>query len=305
MPLFMFLSGYVFYWSCKNRSLKEIIIIRVRGIGIPMIIWGTISWFIELINLLSNRDFMFSLKTIKGLLSQILEIWFLWAVLLSSLIVAIVYKLYTKKFGKYLLMFLLAGVLIFFPNHTTNLFVYPYFVLGFLFNEFHIANAKSYKTARLFTIPIWIIMLFFFKKEHYIYTSGISPFSSSYGFSGQIIIDLFRYTIGFIGLIAIWEITQFIYRQTNWIFPKITIEQVGLHSLELYVIQRLFLEIFIPIINAKSVDQFGSNIFIVNRALFDYVITPICTIVIYWILSTIIKVLEKNRYLSLLLFGKS
>ena len=39
MPLFIIISGYSFYWTCKNE-LKCILIKQIKGIGIPLIFWN-------------------------------------------------------------------------------------------------------------------------------------------------------------------------------------------------------------------------------------------------------------------------
>lgn len=44
MPLFTFLSGYVFFWSCKKKKFVDVLISRFKGIGIPMFLWGFIEF---------------------------------------------------------------------------------------------------------------------------------------------------------------------------------------------------------------------------------------------------------------------
>lgn len=76
MPLFMVISGYLFYWTCK-KDIKLVMIGRARSIGVPMLTWGT------LISLVLYRSSL----TPQKWLSQVIDIWFLWAVLISSVLV--------------------------------------------------------------------------------------------------------------------------------------------------------------------------------------------------------------------------
>ena len=87
MPLFMLVSGYLFYWTCSRKTWTEVISGRIRGIGIPMIVWGTIIWLIR-----SRQNL-----TIGRWVGEIVGIWFLYAVIISSAIVVTIAKCKVKS----------------------------------------------------------------------------------------------------------------------------------------------------------------------------------------------------------------
>lgn len=41
MPLFMLVSGYLFYFSISKKTFKEMVQGRIQAIGIPILVWGT------------------------------------------------------------------------------------------------------------------------------------------------------------------------------------------------------------------------------------------------------------------------
>ena len=49
MPLFMMMSGYLFAYSMNKYSIKNGVFAKVRGILIPCISWGIITYLIDLI----------------------------------------------------------------------------------------------------------------------------------------------------------------------------------------------------------------------------------------------------------------
>lgn len=126
MPLFMLLSGYVSYWGC-DKKLINIIIKRLRGVGIPLLAWGTVDFIIDSI---STSTF-----NVRTWIHSIVGIWFLWAVLCSSIIVAIIHKLPVNTLLKYSIMILSTELFVKMPGGTLSGFVYPYFIIGYAMNE--------------------------------------------------------------------------------------------------------------------------------------------------------------------------
>ena len=48
MPLFMMMSGYLFAYSMNKYSIKNGVFAKVRGILIPCISWGIITYLIDM-----------------------------------------------------------------------------------------------------------------------------------------------------------------------------------------------------------------------------------------------------------------
>lgn len=86
-----------------------------------------------------------------------------------------------------------------FPNFQINLYVYPYFVIGFIFSLHEEKLQKVKKNLWIF-IPLFILMFSFYQKKHFIYISGL--YTDQYTLWEYVNIDLFRWIIGLTGSIA-------------------------------------------------------------------------------------------------------
>ena len=54
MPLLMLISGYLFAYSCKNKTNKELIIAKCKQLLVPLICWSFISLFVQVIKILAG-----------------------------------------------------------------------------------------------------------------------------------------------------------------------------------------------------------------------------------------------------------
>ena len=246
MPLFGFLSGYVSFWSYRKR-LNAIVKSRIQGILLPMIVWACIGVLIAL----SKKGFegITALGLLKTFYYAFFGIWFLWTILLASLLLAVAYK--ASKQRKWLLItmlvagFLLIGVL---PGYTSTWYILPYFISGFFFSKHQLNKSEHWKLICLLSAMLWMLMLCFFERQHYIYLTGIDNLirSGEGTIIQQLRIDLYRYAIGIWGIIAIWGACEYIF---NWIQKKsfaIFLCTVGKNTMQIYLIQRIVLEEYLP-----------------------------------------------------------
>lgn len=301
MPLFMYVSGYVFFWSCKKRSLIDNFIKRAFCMGMPMLTWGLIYYFWENWNAFPSS----LLEIVVGICKRSLAIWFLWAVFLASVFVATVYYS-VKSNGLRFPLMCLAGVLIcVLPgNEDLSLFVYPYFVLGFLTNEKRIADQKWYSKATMVALLLWLIMLPMYEKKHYIYLSGALGGNPVYGGLEQIYIDLFRFCIGLMGTIGVASVSRYVYYKTNGTRVTKWMEQLGKHSLDVFVIQSLFLSIFVELFLMAIIPPEWHAFFAGHVFVFDFIITLPLSVACAAMLLCVSQWLEKQRIMRLVFFGK-
>lgn len=294
MPLFMLVSGYVFYWTCSRKDLTTVIIGRVRGIGIPMLVWGTIIGFIR-----SQMHF-----SIGRWVNEVIGIWFLYAVLLASIIVVIINKIAGGGIHSsihYAAMLLAGFAVLLVPGHTNVLFVYPYFVAGYVLNERKLI--KESKT-QLFYVLGWLILIPFYGKEDFIYTSGLFPPSFQFAdITRSLLIDVYRWVIGFFGSMSVIIIVQKISATRAdglaWQFLK----RIGRYTLELYVMQRLILEFVLAKGFQKMVSLLGRN-YIAKNMLIYYAVTLAFSVVLASLLTYIAERVEQIKPLGRILFGK-
>ncbi len=302
MPLFMFLSGYVFYWNCKKNDVKTIVVRRFRGIAIPLISWGTVLFIFELRHGIPQDIILF----IISWMNNIVSIWFLWAILLISCIVVIVYKYNGNLLKKIILSIVMFGILIVLPGRINNLFMLPYFVIGFLWCKHEIFNSCTFNKIKWLFCLAWIFLLLFYSKKHYIYTTGLFP-NESINLSSiieQLEIDLFRYIIGFVGTIAVIDLSRFFYNKIIIKSIKDIIIRGGKISLDIYVMQNILFPIIISKLCVLSVRSAGKNYFTYNWFCFDFIITFLCATISFLVLIRFSDLVNKSSVISFFFFGR-
>lgn len=301
MPLFMMLSGYTFCWSCQKRSFYELVVKRVKEIGIPLLIWSIIS---AMLLSLFNKPTS-GIAFIKTIYNETMMIWFLRTILIVSVFVGLVYKA-TFKVEKYFLM-----VLMFIPlcmmkqGRNFNLFMYPFFVLGFLENDLKFGiNKISRKPKEIWVYGIfWLVLLALYRERDYIYTSGIWPFDSEYGIWMQIVIDIFRYLIGIVGCILVIKILQWLLGKLENTRCVCFVEEIGKKSLSIYLTQRIVLEIII----AKICNKYPVTIEFLpmgNKVVYSVLLTPLLAVILCMLLMKVVNLFSKNKVIRCVLFGK-
>lgn len=132
--------------------------------------------------------------------------WFLWATLMSAVFL-LVLRVATQDRTWIILISIPIVLLV--PDNFNFVwfkFMYPYFVAGYLWNKHNVVTKVKgrfekqwIKVAVLVAlIAVWIYMLQFFRYDFYIYTTHMQIFGSEAPIR-QLIIDLFRWAIGFVG----------------------------------------------------------------------------------------------------------
>lgn len=292
MPLFMLISGYSFSYSFKKRTLQKLIIHRV----FPLI--HSIFVFSILTLLLSGHINIFNGEWI---INDGFNIWFLWSIIAASIPVAVIFKSIDNKILRIFLLFCSAFSCMLFPNFQINLYVYPYFVIGFIFS-LHEEKLQEVKKILWIFIPLFILMFSFYQKKHFIYISGL--YTDQYTLWEYVNIDLFRWIIGltgsiaFIAVILIMKKKHTVIRLFSYFFSEL-----GVYSLQIYLIQRIVVEFWYPKILGKICLLGNCKNFFVNKATIFYDFYSLGMTLLFSVgLLTVSKILTKNY--GKILFGK-
>lgn len=210
MPLFALISGYLFSFSVKKRTVQETLRSRVKSLLFPIMAWSVVNFAVDIAQNgcpqsllgLVNHFFWTAMNTL----------WFLWAILICSLMVSVVHYVFHGNLVLYLLPCLLAFVTPDKFNLVYAKFLYPSFVVGFLWNGsklrdriFEVKRFR-YKTLGALLIGVFIALLCLFNKDTYIYTSRVTLLGNQ-NISYQIYQDILRWSIGLVGsvsLIFLW-----------------------------------------------------------------------------------------------------
>lgn len=297
MPLFMLISGYFFYFTIeKHNSLRYLFSNRTKKILIPIVAWNILFFFVYYRNFNSdsNNVVLYFFKSIFT------NLWFLWAVFWSSLLVIIVKKIFNDNIYVYILGFFISFIIPDMLNLSLYKFMYPFFILGYLYNknkEFLNKKLSVFKPEYLLvaTAILYLLLMQWYNYNSYIYTSGhaiIGSHRTGYSLNANQVVsqlynDLFRFLVGLIGsvfvILSIWFLLK-----TKVISRGVILTKLGVESLGIYIISGFIL----PILAMISM-QFSLN----------YIYICIETVVVTLISYILIIPLKRIGLINKILFG--
>lgn len=208
MPLFMLISGYLFYFSVSKHSVMHNVKTRITTLLVPILAWATLPAFIIVIHAIqkSNYSMLYIIKAFAGCFIN--NLWFLWAVFYCSMLVIVVKRFFKDCEYLYLIGFLLTFFVPDILNSALYKFMYPFFILGYLFNKNHSVFSEFLKCRKnqiltaIFSGLIFAFLLLFYQKNSFIYTSGYYLFNNGFPVK-QLGFDLYRMIIGIFGSVFV------------------------------------------------------------------------------------------------------
>ena len=288
MPLFIAVSGYLFRNSVSRHSVGQVVVSRVKSLSIPIIAWQTLY----LLFLLLTNQISFSWSLVYSYRGAL---WFLWSVLICSVIVLVGRVCFKDS----VLFSLLACVLLLFvPDQylsSLHVFMFPYFVAGYYWNRYGMQNrynSLSYQTKWVLCCVSFVgFLLFYFlydAPERSVYLNGTCLLGRA-SVVTQLLIDMARYCYGFLGVSMVMIlIDQLLPYLKESVVGKSLVE-LGKISLGIYVINHYTYDLMLLLpISSNYVD------------ILTIIETVITMTLIYWT----IKLIERSRYISFLLLGK-
>lgn len=289
MPLFMLISGYLFYNSTIKYSWVHNIKSRITTLLIPIAAWSIISFTIRVIGE-NNFSVVYLIKTYIGLMIN--NLWFLWAILYCSVVVIIVKKFFRDSVYLYLFGFILSLMIPDILGSASYKFMYPFFIIGYFVNKNHdklVEITKKVNSQMMWLIisgiPFFILLLFY-NWNSYIYTTGY------YIFKGnplqQLVIDIYRMIIGLLGSMFVITLIKLIKQKLPNNCNKY-MALIGKNSLGIYVMSGYLFEIL------KRITYNLSNI--------NYGIMIAETIIIVTLSLLCTMIIKKVKVLNVLLLG--
>lgn len=263
---------------------------------VPIVFGSIINAVVVIISKCVASMSLLELKNITELVNSANELWFLWSVLSATIAVVVAMSISDKLWARMLILICMSSFIYVMPNGTNNLFMYPYFVISWLFAYYINSIPKWFINLKYVCIPVFIAMLFFFKRKHYIYTTGM--FSNEYSLIECLKIDLFRYIIGFVGSISIIVVAKLIFNMLK----KANIESLskpivlaGEKSLQIYIISVPLPSAILPMIFASlcKIDVGIENYIVSHSLIMNFIITPIIATIYAVLIYYITKILEK------------
>lgn len=167
-------------------------------------------------------------------------------------------------------------------------FMYPFFCMGYFFNEYKILDKFGEKfrhLSTLFFLISFLLLFSFYNKDTFVYTSKTCVWASEFGIPHQFLIDIYRLFVGALGTISFLLILKKI-RLNNFIGQIFS--KLGKMSMGIYCIQSIFWHYY----PSDMCINFSDSIQILIAVLLSVII---CTLFTY--------IITKIRILNVILFG--
>ncbi len=281
MPLFMMISGYLFFYSLRRSnpvisSWKKLL----------QLILPSVSWFI-LESIIVNRDI--NIPNIKY--GAVFPFWFLSSLFLSCVAMAISYAISKNRpWAIFLILFLSSLFLDDSWNMDRTKFLAPYFLMGFCAHYLTEMIASYKHRLGLISLATWFAMLLFWDKSFYIYITKMSFHGVE--FWHQLYIVVYRYAIGFFGSIS----AIYLYSYTSSLRSfSLLASYVGRFTLPIYIISTLTLS---RISGFLDIGRYFNN-----KVVYNLLATPLFASLIIIICISAAVVLKKTSLTRLLFLG--
>lgn len=261
MPIFMLVSGYLFYYSLEKYSFKDIVFNKYKQLVLPLAFWSIgLSVYNAAINnreILSN-PFKMAISWADWFIGA--RLWFLWAVFLCSVLLAFICKTFKHSSIQTIVVSLFIMLSLFTPDILCSQlykFMFPFFFIGMIFNKYN--GKKILKEKRglmLFAVcfVIYIATLVFFKDNYFIYNSGYTLIGKQ-SMLEMMYIDSFRFVSGLTGSFSFIFLISIVLDKVTGIIDKVIL-YLGKNTMGIYIISSLLCEYLLFVItkNLKGVN---------------------------------------------------
>ena len=281
MPLFMMISGYLFFYSLGRYNVRRLTIKRFTQLIIP-----SLSWFV-LESFLIGRNI--NIPNLKY--GAVFPFWFLSSLFYISVTMAVSYAICKDKSWVIFIGVFIASL---FLGDSWNMdrtkFMAPYFLLGvcahYFISYIHLHKHKI----GLISIITWIVMFLFWERDYYIYITKMT--FHGVDFTHQLNIVLFRYVIGFAGSFSAIYLYSFTCKLKSF---SLIASYLGAYTLPIYIISTLIL--------SRIAGLFNINEYCKNIIIYNFLIAPAFSIFIILICVSLAIILKRIWFTRVLFLG--
>ena len=223
MPLFALISGYLMCGSFKRYGAGKLIGKRAKQLLIPTVGWAAVLTILDVIlNVLTHESNSLSWIAGRFISRMVNDLWFLKAMFIACLVAIIIERCFKGHWAVYIVCSLLTLLLPSVYNFALYGFVLPFFLLGFKVGEtakrWNENQSRNKRTGVLAAcLIVYIIMLLFFHKDNYIYTTGLSITNGEKGFLAQLGIDVYRVIVALVGGLMVLEGSTLLAKQRSMV----------------------------------------------------------------------------------------
>lgn len=293
MPIFMLVSGYLFYNSVNRYSTKQLLINKAKSLLIPIAFWTIFTTLFDC--LLYDRErllnpFRFGVAWVNQFIGQF---WFLWAVFICSAVVILIHRFLKDNILAYIAVLIITlftpDVLLF----SLIKFMYPFFVIGYMVNKYNL-TARINKTIQTICFALssaaFIVMLIFCKSKYFIYNSGYTLLGRD-NMLEMLYIDAYRFFIGLFGsFVFVFLISKLSKLIARCGALSKALSCLGKNTMGIYILSFFFAVYALPPLTSSLA---GVN----------YFIAVLETIAILGLSLLIIFLIKKNKWTNRIMLG--
>ncbi len=304
MPLFILISGYLFFHSIQRNKPKVIILKKILEVALPASIWNFITFCISLIFL--ENGIAFNLTLVKSCILSVLGgLWYLWAYFLCSVVVCLVNMIIKNEWIRMVALLLVLVLSHFVPANTWYFgFMFPFFLLGYYCNYLmqkfpNIQKGKIRYVGYLLMIS-YPLLRFLYKPEYSMYITGVLFDRGNAAYT--LYAYLIRFLAGLSGCALVYMASKLLY---NLLCKKGLMKtwlcRVGEYSMAIYILHGYMIDIIYAICEKYNIGTFMVN----NLELLNFVIAPITACVLIAISILIYRILKYIPIVKDIVFGVS
>lgn len=258
MPLFMAIGGYLYYYS-NRKNVKEVLLSRVRSIGIPYLTYCTIMVLILLpiTKFGGARSLIFSTYA-NGF-------WFLTSILFNCFVVSCVTLLSRTKWIVASILFLISILFLFVSDkylYGTHNFMFTCFVIGYIYNmltEKSLISCNTKPCSSLISILLLIGCTYLYNREIFIYVTGVDIWHEGTIDVHQLAIDIKRIAISIVASISFLTLISWYKYIPNKISEIIC--NLSRYSLGIYCSSSIMLMVYYKVMGKLAIDIMHNYIY--------------------------------------------
>jgi fucose 4-O-acetylase-like acetyltransferase len=197
MPLFMAISGYLYFGTIMKNSWPEFLKKISFSILTPLLVWNSATLLsLSLFKAISNEPLIY-LELLQGL---ILGNWFLGALIAC----AVAQKTLETLRISFSFSLAITALLSWITTDSYNLqlikFTLPFFIIGFALrkNDVDLTSILASRPHFVVAVVCWGFLVFSMNSETYIYNSGFN-FNTGFLDLEQLVVNSHRFVLGILG----------------------------------------------------------------------------------------------------------
>ena len=285
MPMFAFITGLFLNQSMKKHTSLENLKSKSCHILWPVLLWTV------LVNLLTHNLNLYY--------------WYLWSIFVCCVLMILTGAICGNKHQLTPIILIMCCVILHCGvGERLNVgFLFFPCMIGYYSDILKIWEKKIGKIGKVLVIALFGILLYFWKSEYSVWNIGCNILRSS---RQEVVLIIFRGCIGLVGSLSMMTLYSILYD----VLKKFKVDRIntyiaslGKATLEIYILQTIFIELILGKLVWVLDRYIGKNVFALHPILGGYICAPLIAVISAGVLCMMQKYLKKIPVIGSYLFG--